>query len=81
MVPGQGSRPQALYAAKMGTIPLPTVDVHAATQTPQEARSDTPEPLPQKTISAHRNESPALRKEDAAIVKKLRHVGPPGTTL
>jgi DNA-directed RNA polymerase specialized sigma24 family protein len=75
LVPGQGSRTEALYAVKMGNIPLPSINVRAATQTPQEARSDTREPLPPKTATRGRGAVPGLTPKDAAIVENLLHDG------
>ncbi len=75
LVPGQGWHTEPLYAAKFGSIPLPTIHVRAAKQTPQEARSDTREPLPRKMASSTRQVVPALTKGNPAIVKQLLEDG------
>jgi hypothetical protein len=75
LVPGQGWRNEALYAAKMGTIPLPRVDVRAAMQTPLQVRLPPRESLPRKPVSPVRDAVPALSDKGVAIAEKLSKAG------
>jgi len=75
LVPGQGFRTEALYAAKFGTVPLPTVEVRSGMQMPQQAPSDTRDPLPRKMASEPHDAVPRLSKADAARVKQLYQDG------
>lgn len=72
LVPGQGWRTEALYAEKIGNSPLPTVDVRAATRTPEENDSPLEPPLPQKTVTTPARVTPRLSNKGAAIVNSLR---------
>lgn len=72
VVPGQGWRTEALYAEKIGNIPLPTVDVRAATRAPEEKRAPLEPPLPRKHVTNLSHTAPRLSDKGAAIVNNLR---------
>jgi hypothetical protein len=74
LVPGQGWRTEVLYAEKIGNIPLPMVDVHAATQTPVEKRAPLESPLPRKPVTNLSRPVPVLNANAAEIMNNLRTV-------
>ncbi len=79
LVPGQGGRLEPLYAAKMGEMALPAVEVR--TDAPLHRTEDKPhiaDPLPGKTVRQDRRAQPVLSTEDAEIVKKLHDSRAPG---
>lgn len=80
-VPGQGWRTDALYAEKLGDIPLPRVTIRAAMKSQEPESSNTAAPSPRKTTLPRWEVVRAMQKEDAAIAKKLRQAGPLGATL
>jgi hypothetical protein len=70
-VPGQGWRTEALYAGKIGKVPLPTVALGAVREMPQADAPELQEALPRKRTSPQRASAPTLRIEDTAAVNKL----------
>lgn len=72
LVPGQGWRTEALYAAKIGNISLPKVDIRAATRTPEENHSPVEPPLPRKPVVNPARTAPGLSDKGVAIVNSLR---------
>ena len=78
LVPGQGWRTEALYAAKMGILPVPVVEVRSDVPLHRSENSQQePEPLPRKTNRQDRHPLPVLSAEDAEIVKKLHEARAP----
>lgn len=72
LVPGQGWRTEALYAEKIGNIPLPKVDIRAATRTPEENHSPQESPLPRKPVATPARTTPRLSNKGVAMVNSLR---------
>lgn len=73
LVPGQGWRTEVLYAEKIGSIPLPTVQVRAATRTPEGKRVPLESPLPRKHVTNFSRPAPALNVNEAEIMNDLRN--------
>lgn len=72
LVPGQGWRTEPLYAAKIGTLSLPLVEVRSdAPLHGNENSLREPAPLPRKNNRQDRSARPVLSAEDAEIVKRL----------
>jgi RNA polymerase sigma factor (sigma-70 family) len=72
LVPGQGWRTEVLYAEKIGSIPLPTVQVRTATRTPEENHSPVEPSLPRKPVVNPARTVPRLSDKGVAIVNSLR---------